>query len=78
MTEKKSEEQTKPPETVTGNAAPASMLGNGARSTSCALTTAVIERSAAMKRIKATALQILTCAISVLELKSVRDFDFMI
>ncbi|KAK9221002.1 hypothetical protein WN944_009426 [Citrus x changshan-huyou] len=78
MTEKKSERQTKPAETVTGNAAPASMLGDGARSTSCALPTAVIEKSAAMKRIKATALQILACSISVLELKSVRDFDFVI
>lgn len=67
MTEKKSEKQTKAAETVTGNAAPASMLGDGARSTSCAVTAAVIERSAAMKRTEATALQTLTCAISVLE-----------
>ncbi|GAY47193.1 hypothetical protein CUMW_102750 [Citrus unshiu] len=74
MTEKKSKEQTKPAETVTGNAALASMLGDGARSTSCALTIAVIKRTAAMKRIKATDLQILTCAIAVLELKECERF----
>lgn len=64
MTEKSNEVKTTPEETVTGNAAPASMLGDGARSSCCAVT-AVTDRSAAKKRATAKALQMLTCAIPV-------------
>ncbi|KAI9195472.1 hypothetical protein LWI28_015194 [Acer negundo] len=61
--EKSSEEQMKPPENVTGNAAPASIDGDGASSLSCAVTAAVTTKA---KRTKASkALQILTCAISI-------------
>ncbi|KAK4854776.1 hypothetical protein QYF36_001111 [Acer negundo] len=48
--EKSSEEQMKPPENVTGNAAPASIDGDGASSLSCAVTAAVTTKA---KRTKA-------------------------
>ncbi|KAK2641238.1 hypothetical protein Ddye_023001 [Dipteronia dyeriana] len=65
--ETSSEEQTKPPEIVTGNAAPASIDGDGASSLSCAVTAAVTTKA---KRTKAiNALQILTCAIRTEEIR---------